>query len=156
MLVKNCSLLGFSDIVGGWAGGSYIGHGQTMNSTRKTVQEYKSWVYSKMFWKRWKVCCYVVGDQMYLVTMKSFICASHTYRAIKDSKAGSFLTPNFLDLVHLQAVMKAHLITSSSRSLCSLLSSLGARPLYLNKDALAPAKACVSMIICVQSREAEE
>lgn len=51
MLVGSFSLLGFSEIAGGLAGGSYVGHGQTMNSTRKTVHKYKTWMYSEVCWK---------------------------------------------------------------------------------------------------------
>lgn len=47
MFVKGF-FLDFSDIVGGLAEGSYVGHGQTMNST---LHKYKSWMYGEVFWK---------------------------------------------------------------------------------------------------------
>lgn len=51
MLARSFSFLDFSDTVGGLARGSYIGHGQTMNSTGETVHKYESWMYSEVFWK---------------------------------------------------------------------------------------------------------
>lgn len=41
MLVMSFSFLGFLDIVGGIVGGSYVGHGQTVNSARETVHNIK-------------------------------------------------------------------------------------------------------------------
>lgn len=109
-------------------GGSYIGHGQTMNSTRNTVHKNKSWMYSEVFWKGRNVYCSVEGDQMYPVTMITFIWVSHACRDRKDSKS------------LLSSFCARHL------PIC----------LMLDKHALTHAKICVSVVICVKSSKPEE